>query len=961
MKNLKKISALVLSLSLVLTSIGWVNAAEVSTKFNKTYTETFSDETKVFGDDGIFEAVQNVTDDSVKVVTSNQGGKHLDIISSGNDVQIKTKKGILKHDVTVVDMVISATCASAFPLIRIVNNGVRMDTGNGLFRFVDSGTNIRSYNQVTGNYDTVTLSNGWVNVRVVLDSVNKKITTSFNGSQVTTVSEMADAWNNADVQFYFQAASGSKLSIDDFVVSDGTYSENIYMTQDFEHSNQVNAAVGNGYFYNINKTQNPVVTYDQTNNNTYLNIANAAGNLIYTAWTIDSLNNIAVVELDMRVSAATGSSISLKRNANKAVTPLFTEKELKADGAFHKYRAVVQPLSAGYKVIMFIDNVYVGYKDTASGAYCGADMRLEIAAGAAATDAAIDNINIFYPQAAQIFCDLNGKEDVKVDAVIEMVSNTPINASSAKNAVITENGEAVTFTTSSNSNKNSYIFNIEGGLKKGKTYVISTGNLKDMFEQQYNATITFTTEAEDVIGGEGSLFQFGQNASNANVEYVASAQGGTNLKVTSTNDADVQIVTKKGIFAYPVTVVDMSVRAGISETFPQIKLINNGVKFGNQSMFIFVNNTLRAYDVVNATHKATSSTNEWKNIRIVLDSVNKTITTKINGSEAVAVSNIAEAWDNKNIQFNFQVAKNSSIMIDDVVISDGSFIDGVSIENIYLDYDFEHSSDINKQVGNNFFYNIYKTQNPSVVYDEANNNTYLDITNANGNLIYTNSVIDTYSNSLVVSVDMKATSVSGSSIALKRNANKAITPLFAESDLKADGQFHNYKAVVTQLKRGYLVEKFVDGVSVGFNKENDGAYSGADMRFEITAGAASTDVAIDNLFVYQLPGKEEGTITYTINGEAPVDNKFTAEDTIDVAFNLKSNTHEGAQARGYYAYYDESGEMTFVQFVTLEAEDVYSDTQTVSLDSIPSEVKTVKFFLWTDDVRPLTESVDIVK
>lgn len=183
-------------------------------------------------------------------------------------------------------------------------------------------------------------------------------------------------------------------------------------------------------------------------------------------------------------------------------------------------------------------------------------------------------------------------------------------------------------------------------------------------------------------------------------------------------------------------------------------------------------------------------------------------------------------------------------------------------------------------MGNNFFYDLYKTQNPSVVYDEEN--TYLDITNTEGNLIYTSWNIDTYSSSLVVSVDMKATSVSGSGIALKRNANKAITPLFTESDLKADGQFHNYKAVVTQLKRGYCVEKFVDGVSAGFNKENDGAYSGADMRLEITAGAASTDVGIDNLFVYRLPDKAEGTITYTINGEAPQDKVFATGDTIEV-------------------------------------------------------------------------------
>ena len=50
----------------------------------------------------------------------------------------------------------------------------------------------------------------------------------------------------------------------------------------------------------------------------------------------------------------------------------------------------------------------------------------------------------------------------------------------------------------------------------------------------------------------------------------------------------------------------------------------------------------------------------------------------------------------------------------------------------------------------------------------------------------------------------------------------------------------------------------------------------------ITAGAASTDVGIDNLFVYRLPDKAEGTITYTINGEAPQDKVFATGDTIEV-------------------------------------------------------------------------------
>ena len=202
------------------------------------------------------------------------------------------------------------------------------------------------------------------------------------------------------------------------------------------------------------------------------------------------LDSPVVVEFDMKATSASGSGVSLKRNANKAVTPLFAANEIKTDGKFNKYRAVVLPRSTGYKVVKLINNVYSGYNEVPSGAYCGNDARLEITAGAASTDIAIDNLKVYYPQQPKLFFDLDGKEDVTIDTPLEIVSNTLINAESAKNAVITEDGEPVEFEYSSNGNKNSYIFNIKGGLKKGKTYVISTGEtgMKDMFEQYYNTT-----------------------------------------------------------------------------------------------------------------------------------------------------------------------------------------------------------------------------------------------------------------------------------------------------------------------------------------------------------------------------------------------------------------------------------------------------------------------------------------
>jgi len=501
MKSLKKTLAVTLAAVMTLSTAMWTGAAEVSKIYNKTYIEFFDDAEKIFGDDGIIEYGQNATAENVTVEETKNGGKYLQVVSGGSDVQLKTKKGMFKHDVTVIDMNISAVLGTQpFPLVRLVNNGAKMDTGNGLFRFVNSNKAIRSYNQTSGSYDSVSLNNEWVNVRIILDSVAKTVTTSFNGSQVTTVSQMANEWSNSNVQILFQAAAGSTVKIGDIIISDGFHMENVYMTQDFEHSGTVNGAVGNGYFYNISKTQNPTVTYDAESNNTYLDITNAASNLIYTASTINTIATPVVVEFDMKATSVAGSAVSLKRSSNKAITPLFNEDKLIADGTFHRYRATVSPLAAGYKVVMLVDNVYKGYYSKQSGAYCGTDARLEILSGASSADMAIDNLRIFYPQSPKLVCNFENKTDVAVDTTLELVSNTQINATTAPKATITANGVPVNFTTSSNGAKNSYIYNIEGGLKKGTTYVITTGEagVRDYFDQYYNDTITFTTVPEDI-------------------------------------------------------------------------------------------------------------------------------------------------------------------------------------------------------------------------------------------------------------------------------------------------------------------------------------------------------------------------------------------------------------------------------------------------------------------------------
>ena len=219
MKNIKRLIAMLVSLTMMATATQMCSAAVADSAYDKTYFENFEDAESVFGENGIFEAKQNVSESTVYTANSSQGGMYLEVSSDGSDVQIRTKKGVFAHDVTGVDMVVSAVCSSAFPLIRLFDNDAKIGSDNGLFRFVNSNQGIRSYNQVTGSYDSVTLGNEWVNVRIVLDSINNTITTSFNGSQAVTVSEMAEGWNNENVQLGFQVALNSAIMIDDFTIS----------------------------------------------------------------------------------------------------------------------------------------------------------------------------------------------------------------------------------------------------------------------------------------------------------------------------------------------------------------------------------------------------------------------------------------------------------------------------------------------------------------------------------------------------------------------------------------------------------------------------------------------------------------------------------------------------------------------------------------------------------------------
>ena len=522
MKNLKKIIALLTTVSISATLsasllINQATAAQTGELYTQTYMEYLEDteetgkvftEDGKFAEDGLFIFGQNATSENVTLADTTQGGKCLQIVSGGKDVQVMTKKGLFKHDVTVIDMKVRAKVFNSnFPLVNILNNGGKMGSqSNGIVRFVNSASEIRAYNIADGTNTVTSGGNEWKDVRVILDSINKQIKVSVNGTSAVETSVFDTQWDNKNIQLHFQVALNSTLWVDNLVISDGTYMTDVYMDHDFEHSSTVGKAVGNNFFYGIQKTQNPVVVYDEETNNTYLDIANAAGNTIYTSAFNIEANKPVVMEFGLKTDATSNAEIKFRQSSSvqptiltiaNGIATVGSKTKNVADGKFHTYRLTFRSPGTGYLVSVIIDGTWLLTPTSSSNTYAGnlLDLRIVSKSGMAS----LDNLKIEYPQQPKILCDLDGKTDVALDTVVELVSNTRTNVSTANKAVITANGEAVGYTIDSNKYKNSYIYNIEGGLQPGTTYVISTGEsgVRDFYDQYYNATVTFTTVAAE--------------------------------------------------------------------------------------------------------------------------------------------------------------------------------------------------------------------------------------------------------------------------------------------------------------------------------------------------------------------------------------------------------------------------------------------------------------------------------
>ena len=1058
MKNVNRVTALIASVGITAAAMMptlplSATAAEESEIYTWTYSEDFNNSIEdVFGDNGLFEYGQNADETTVTLEEHAQGGSYLKAASDGRDVQVNTKKGVFKHDMTVVDMWLSADSVSPFPQIKLICGGQKLgkNQANGILAFT-GGQQWRAYDINTpSDYMTYNSGNKWIPVRIILDSKNKSVTINVYGSQMTKTTELEEAWDNSEAQLNFQAASGSAVMVDDVTISDGTYMADVYMDYNFEHSSVINGEINSNFFYGINKVNNPEVVYDEATQNTYLDIANDAGNTIYTNNTFDlSAGRPIVIEYSMRTDETSNVNV-IFRKSSSLVPNLFnitggiltegTRVLDVSDGRFHTYRAVFTPGASGYSISKLVDGNWIGTAQSGSGDYTGTGARIDLRPSSGMC--AIDNFKIFVPQQPQLMCELDGRDDIPVDSVIELVSNTRINASTASKAKITANGEETAFTASSDGARNSYIFDINGGLQPDTEYIITTGEngIRDFYDQFYNTSISFKTGSGDAahteqpsseteqptelpteqpaiptavptimpqtysedfnnsiddVFGDNGLFEYGQNADETTVTLEEHAQGGSYLKAAS-DGRDVQVNTKKGVFKHDMTVVDMWLSADSVSPFPQIKLICGGQKLGkNQANGILAftgGQQWRAYDINTPSDYMTyNSGNKWIPVRIILDSKNKSVTINVYGSQMTKTTELEEAWDNSEAQLNFQAASGSAVMVDDVTISDGTYM-----ADVYMDYNFEHSSVINGEINSNFFYGINKVNNPEVVYDEATQNTYLDIANDAGNTIYTNNTFDlSAGRPIVIEYSMRTDETSNVNVIFRKSSSLVPVLFTIESGIVkdgagdvdvSDGALHSYCAVFTAKENGegYSVLKLVDGEIISAEQKTEGDYTGTGARFDFRPSAGMCE--IDDLKIFipadapeaapiepteepeptQIPEPTEApqesvevTTVCKINGEEINDGKLIS-GTLECVFNAESDVAAGVTVKCYIAQYDEHGSIIKLQVTDIAFTDVGKKTKR-AIASVSNAADKVGIFTWRENQIPVGQKTELVR
>ena len=519
--------ALAASAAMLGAVIPAAHAVQVNPTCDVKWSEDFeaADISEVLGADKLF-SLQTASQSGMVSLTegARNHNKYLTVKSEGDntngamDVQINLNKGYLSGDLTVLKMKINCPNphGSGFPTIRVIDNGNLLNGSKTSYALRFTSGDIRLYNVMASDYVSCSYNKEkWYDVEMVFDKANKKITTSVIGTDFVKESTTG-GWSD-NLQIKLQMALGTTLNIDDVKIIDGFYKTDYAMDIDFEHAEATSydAKIVDECFSRLSTNCSATKTvYDAETDNTYANVSDTdagAAKIVFTANTSSytNLGRPTVMECDFLVDAGTSFNYVMRSNNGGGTATAFSvangkfmldgkEKKDIADNEWHSVRlSMVNDRANHFAVSVLLDGVYRGSItfgcDTTKG------VRFDIRAASGSKGYSIDNYKIYKPLPAALKCDLNGRTDVGIDEAIVLHSNNEINYSGASRITVTANGQPVNFTTVPNVTERSEQICPEGGIQPGTEYVIQTVNMKDMFDQKYNTSATFTTQPLDPV------------------------------------------------------------------------------------------------------------------------------------------------------------------------------------------------------------------------------------------------------------------------------------------------------------------------------------------------------------------------------------------------------------------------------------------------------------------------------
>lgn len=432
------------------------------------------------------------------------------------DVQINTKNGLLAKDKAIIEMKLNSPDANgAFPQLMLVENNSKIGTGYPV-KLTSKGVTLWDVTDGTAAAATYTYkADKWYDVKIVFDKANKTITTSIIGGDNSVTSTISAGWGD-NVQIRFQVALGATLNIDDVVIKDGFYDFESIMNNDFNHAEATSydTKVVDNIFSKINSNCTPKAVYDADYNNTYINVSDTDASKGLIVFTTNSLiycteGKPVVMECDFRIKDNTAFNYCVRSNNGGSAPVIFSISANKVtvngktanitSGEWHNIRATMTPASGKITASILLDGAWIGNSSVTCDISKGVRFDIRAVSGSAGYD--FDNYKIYKPASPVIKTDVAGQNDVKIKTPVVLYSNNDINYSSLARMTITADGEQVSYSRVPNVANKTLQLIPDGGLQPSTTYVITTAanGLKDMFDQYYNTTITFTTETLDPV------------------------------------------------------------------------------------------------------------------------------------------------------------------------------------------------------------------------------------------------------------------------------------------------------------------------------------------------------------------------------------------------------------------------------------------------------------------------------